>query len=741
MIKYKWILSYVSGNLTYTRECRPNWKDDLSKDYAFESGQYFRRATLSGNIIFLGADYDWIMAVPFGTKISVELQVKWTSTTAYVNYWNGAFYITDCTVAVDDKKITVKPDVEDRYTKILAGLEKEFDLIKLQPAKQYISMKRRPLLQIYTLGESIVSCFCGGMAWEQDVNDTEATDSQIRNDYHFGLMGQLIQVSFTYPPSGLTNGFIGSWSHGNSTGEWPDFSNEDGVYYMSYFQESETTSYTHRYTNGLRIYDIATNTLTWEFKQDNYSQLANDWLAIPATFTMSAKVTGKNDLSASWSGTNIYGRWCMAYKPNGAYDIPQSDLVAYNRNNRYCYPYAMTSAIRTTSRFSTTPTEWGKKSDGNYYDKPQLTDDEALITRAQYPIGRTAWMAWSMWLEWTDSVANQEADFRANKTLRDAYTIEAVISALLSQIDSSISFAADTLHSEFLYGTNQLSNDWGRLAITPKSNLKVAEYTQPAQKAEITLASVFAMLKNAFGCYWCIDSHNRLRIEHISWFKKGGTYGSGGLTVGFDITAMENYRNGKKWSFGTGTYNFEKIEMPERYQFAWSDTTTDAFKGQAIEVLSPYVQQDKIEEINIADFNSDIDYIMLNPSDISDDGFALMCCTISGGVWSLGFDTYTVNGDRVTLQNYQLSMLALQPAFLISDMPSWSVKVNGTAMTSKGIQRMKKQQIPMPMYYYDDGNFDRLVKTSIGNGEVERASINLSSRTTKFNLRYDTTQQ
>lgn len=738
MIKYKWILSYTAGNLTYTREARPIWKDDLSKDYAFEQGQYFRRASLSGNIIFLGADYDWIMQAAFGTKFAVELQIQWTSGTAYQNYWNGMFYLTDCTVSVDDKKITVKPDVEDRYTKILAGLDKEFDLIKLQPAKQYINMKRRPMLQIYTLGESIVSCFCSGMAWEQDVNDTEATDGQIRDDYHFGLMGQLIQISFTYQPTGLTNGFIGSWQHGDASGEWSDFSNEDGVYYMTYFQQKTVQTQHIKYFNGLRIYDIETNTLTWEFNQTNYD---TGFDAIPASFTMAALVTGKSDLSASWTGTNIYGRWCMSYKPSNAFDIPSSDIVAYNRNYRYCYPYAMTSAIRTTSRFSTTPTEWGKKPDGNYYDKPQLTYDEALDTRAQYPIGRTAWQAWSMWLEWTSSVQGTEVSFRGNLQLRDAFTIETVISALLLQIDSNITFAADTLHSEFLYGTNPLMNGWGRLAMTQKSNLKVAEYTQPAQTAPITLSSVFAMLKNACGCYWFIDDSNRLRIEHISWFKKGGTYGSGGLTVGFDITAMENYRNGKKWSFGTGTYNFDKIEMPERYQFAWSDTTTDAFKGQAIEVLSPYVQQGKIEEINIADFNSDIDYIMLNPSDISDDGFALMCCTISGGIWSLGFDTYEVNGDRVTLQNYQLSMLALQPAFLISDMPSWSVKVNGTTMTSKGIQRMKKQQIPMPMYYYDDGNFVRLVKTSIGNGEVERASINLSSRTTKFNLRYDTTTQ
>ena len=62
-------------------------------------------------------------------------------------------------------------------------------------------------------------------------------------------------------------------------------------------------------------------------------------------------------------------------------------------------------------------------------------------------------------------------------------------------------------------------------------------------------------------------------------------------------------------------------------------------------------------------------------------------------------------------------------------------------ITAKGIQRKKKQQVSIPMTTYDDGNMDALVTTTIGNGEIERASIKLTSRMTKFTLRYDTTEQ
>lgn len=739
MAKYKWYLSYS----TNTRECWPIWKDDLAKEYTFEQGQYFRRAALSGNITFIAADYDWIMAIPFGTKIDVLLQIQWNQGDSYQDYWHGSFYLTDCTVNVDDKTISVKPDVEDRYKKILAGLDKEYDLIKLRPYTQFVSYKRRPLLQIYAIGDNIVSCFLGGMSWEQDVSIDDANSQQLQDTYHFGLIQEYVNITFDAAPPSLSNGLFGTWvDHGEQQGEWRDFGTDGGVYYATYFQyQEEVSSELWRCTNGLRIKSEAQDTPRWEYSQTTESTYPYGWALIPHQFVMRSLMQ-ESDLNATQIKTDVFGRWLLAYQPTGAEKIPISDIVSYNRNYKYCMPCSNTDIIRTTSRSSVEPTKWGKTPNNRYYEKPLLSTEEALVTYAQYPVARASWEGFSIWLQWTTTLADQEAGLRYTTRLRDAYSLEEVLSALLKEIDNTITFAPTSAYSEFLYGTNPLMNDWGRLAITPKSNIKVAEYTLPAQKAPITLNSVLQMLKNVCGCYWFIDDSNRLRIEHISWFKNGGTYASGGaLVIGYDLTAVKCMRNGQKWSLATGTYSFDKIEMPERYQYAWSDNTTDAFKGEAIEVLSGYVQNGKIEEINIADFNSDVDYIMLNPSDVSDDGFALMCCSVVGDTWALSFDTLSVNGDRVTMQNYQLSMIALQPALLVSDMPSWSVKVNGTMITAKGIQRMKKQQVSVPYVSNSDGNMSQLVKTTIGSGEVERASIKLTSRMTKFTLRYDTTEQ
>ena len=119
MVEYRFILRYNAGDY----HAHPIWKTDMAKEYAFESGQMFRRATLSGDLVFLDKDYDWIMSQPFSAKIIVNLQVSWANNGVYVNYWQGEFYRTDCTINVDDKSIKVKPNVSDKYNAILAGLE------------------------------------------------------------------------------------------------------------------------------------------------------------------------------------------------------------------------------------------------------------------------------------------------------------------------------------------------------------------------------------------------------------------------------------------------------------------------------------------------------------------------------------------------------------------------------------------------------------------------------------------
>lgn len=718
-----------------TRVVNPIWKKDQSLEYAYEQNQQFMRAKLTGNLIFQREDYDFIMAQSIETKIYCTIKVDWNHSGIFTQYWRGSFHLTDCTINADDKNISVKPEVEDRYNKVLAGLDKEYDLIKLKPATQAVEYYRRPLLQVYILGESIINCYLGGMHWEQEVTAVDDEDDLI--DYNFGRFNELEEINLTTSITGLTAPFVGSYDHGNYGGEWLDMTNATGIYYMTYFAYIEGASY----FNGLRIrrYDDPNATTLWEFEQEEFGEFAD----IPLSFTFVSQREGYSDISASVVKRNLYGRLLLGQYFSGALEIPSPDFVADNRNYRYVFPYPQNGLIRTSARSSESPTEWGKRPNGtSYYLPPLLSVDERTEINALYPIGQSVWENTSIWLCSENSLNYLDETFKTPTTLRDAYTIEGVLSALLAEIDPTVTFAASTDNSVFLYGTNPLTNEWGRLVLTPKSNILVAEYSQPAQTAPIKLSEVMNFLKNALGCYWYIDDDKKLHIEHISFFKNGYSY-SGTPSVGIDLTTLYNSRNGRVWALATSTYQYDKIEMPERYEYAWADDTTQEFKGNAIKVRSTFVQQGNVEEVNIAKLNSDIDYMLLNPSDISMDGFGVICCAITNGKWHTQFKEFEIFIDYDSfydyklLQNYQLAMIFLQPTFLISDMPSYLITVNNENINAKGIQRKKQQTVNIPMPS-GDGDMQKLVKTAIGNGEIYRMTINLSSRMAKTQLRYDT---
>ena len=728
MARYKFTLN----NGTQNRVCYPRWKADTAMEYAFETNQMFRRAQLTNNLVFVGSDYDWIMATSFEQKISVTISADWTESGEYSTYWVGSFHQTDCTINVDNKTISVKPNVEDRYNKILAGLDKEYDLIKLTPAIQPVTMVRRPMLQVYSLGESIVSCFLSGMSWEQDANECDSP-SEMVNNYHFGRIGRYIELNMGTQPY-FTDPFIGSEVRHSGNGDWNDFGSSS-VYDMYFYQRFYEIEGDFFWVLGVYIKRRGQNEIIWNYSREVMQQQPPTAANLPDSFTMEAQVSGYNNLSVSKTQTDIYGRWVTADLQTGGSRIASDDIVAYNRNYKYCKPYMGEDSIVMTYNSSLTPTEWGLRSVGDYFAKPN-PDANVL---AYFPIARTSWINASLWFSQTTATDALEEAGRKTTQLRDAYTLEAVIKALLSVIDSSLSFEPTEIYSQFLYGQNPLvTGDWGRLVMTPKSNVLVAEYTQPSQKAPITLGQVLDMLKKACGCYWYINDSGQLRIEHIKWFKNGGSY-TGTPAIGLDVTASHNTRNGKTLDFGTNEYTYDKIDMPARYQYDWADDTTAAFKGQAIEVLSTFVQEDKIEDITISGFNPDVDYMMLNPSGVSEDGFALLCCSVTEGVYSLSINTAQGLGTN-KMQNWQLSMELLQPAFLISDMPAWSIKVNGLQTTAKGIQRKKEQKIDIPVGS-EQPNLQLMVQTGIGVGEIKTMSIKLSSRMAQTTLRYDTTQQ
>lgn len=730
--KYRFFLQLNEGGEKIA--ANPVFKDDMTLDYELESNQRFYRAKLSGKFSFVRQDFAIIMGAAFDTVyyFYIEKSDDWGQT--WVQYYKSMFMRTDCTINTDKQIILVQPNPIDQYNDVLAGLEKEYNLISLAPAIERITLQKRPLIQIYIPGENIVSCFFSGLSWEQDANAIDNV-SDLESIYYFATITNIVSIELSVGnPKNTTeqqyldnNAWINQAVVGTYVGELSGnykFVNADNGYYIQADNPGQKGRYSLYNSSGTKL---ATTTV---FDSPDPTKFGFDF-AFKYQYN-----GGEFDFLYQFFGRNIpiMGRYLLdvaTISDLETYLLPTDDIVANNRNYRRAIGYAVSDTIVWSTNFSDTPTEYGLADNGKYYRPPY-----SIYGQKFYPIARTQWGDYSIWFAFHAFDELLERKGRKAYTLRDSYPVSSVLSVLLQQFAPGITHEATPEYSEFLYSArNPITGSDFVLYVTPKSNILVGDYQAPVQKAPTTLQQFLDMLRNTFQLYWHIEN-NKLRIEHISWYRDGGTY-AGNPVVGYDLTSLVNARNGKKWAFGTSEYTFDKENMPERYQFKWADDVTEPFEGQPIQVISKYVQPGKIEEINIGGFSSDIDLMLLNPEQFSQDGFALLAATQGTNGMELPFIRRDVDNVTYYLQNGLVAMVNLQPQYWLYDMPARNLIVNGVEVWAYGIQRRKSQTLTFPVGD-DDPDLLQLVKTYIGDGQYEKLSINLSSRTAEATLKYDT---
>lgn len=729
--KYRFFLQIGEDGTKQT--VRPNYKDDLTLDYELETNQRFYRAKLSGKINFVRADYDIINDAPFDSEffLYIEKSDDWGQT--YNQYYKAKFMKTDCTFNDDDKLVTVQPETIDQYNDVLAGLEKEYNLIELTPQIEFLTIRKRPLIQIYVPGDSIVSCFLGGTNWEQDANATTDQNALIQT-YHFALCNILkeIQITSHGSPEVISGLYVGRMSTGVSPDEFMgDLYPELNVNYYIHIAQKLVAGGLPIGLAGVEIRRRSDDVAMFRFTK--ITQEPFDTLEFDLTAVEGSGATGT--MHADMKSYNIYARYLVdvdKIDDLDTYPLPSDDIVDNNRNYRRAIGYAIDVAF-ISKNFSDTPTEWGLADSGKYFAPPY-----SIYGQTFYPIARSTWRYASLWFGFylMDWILEEKA--RKAYTLRDAFTLSSCINVLLKEFAPGITHEATPEYSQFLYNTNNpISGQSFKLLISQKSNIINGEYQAPAQKAPVTLQQIMTMLRDIYKCYWYIED-GKFKIEQVSWFRNGGSYGYNPI-IDYDLTQLENVRNGKKLAFATSEYSFDKVDMPERYQFEWMDDVTTPFEGLPIEITSKYVTAGKIEEINISNFTSDIDLMLLNPGAISSDGFALFAAVTpsGGGQLELPFTRQTVDNVEYYLQNGYLAFINIQPTYWAYDMPARNFKINNSPNYAIGIERKKKQTLNFPAGTTDP-NPMQLVKTYIGNGQVDKLSVNLCSRNIKATLKYDT---
>lgn len=811
---YRFVLSIDGDN---AMQAFPVYKDDLAIDYEQESGQQFFRGKFNGKITFAGNDFVRIMAAAFDAEFGLEVLISYDAGRTWASYWTGQFWKTDCDINEDDKTAIVTPTLKDRYNEVLAGLDKEYNLIDLKPEISLIKYDKRPMLQVYVPGQTVVGCFLSGMWWEHEC-EAESDTQRLEQIYHFAFNKAVRQVFVTQTGTPAIPDFFVGDAPSSYLYNYEFYS---GDYKFKYSRVTPTES--SRY--DFEIIRVSDSVTLW-----NYSSYG----VPPATATLTP-VSGSGatgTVSVVISDLMIYARYITDVDDGSTQELPADDIVGNNRNYKRVIGTAQPNSFGWTDRLVTTPTEFGIYQPGQYYARP---DD--LVS--WFPVARGAWGRVSIWYQPSYFEEITERRYRKGTTLKDAYPLWSVISVLLGKVAPGITHEGTAVYSSFLYSaTNPLVSSLTQaLFITPKSNIISSGYDQPAQKAPITLKYVLDMLKNCFRCYWFIDEQNRFRIEHVAWFMRGGTYDGREPEVGINLTTEIVTRNGKPWAYARNQYKFDKPEMASRYQFKWMDDVTALFEGQPIDIVSKYVNPDNIEEISVQQFTSDIDYILLNPSEISKDGFVLLGTTqksyvdnlpISASIgtydlpvssWRAGeyvrvkaqaiapilagfsisflddnnnslgvlqsrqippiavqgvqnIDTgfvlipssatklrfatnrtvsltitdvvsgyelpylsFQVDGIPYNLQNGRVAFEALQE-FYRYDMPAREFRIGDSVFTARGIKKLKTQEINFPVLQEPD--FFNLIKTELGDGTIQKMSVNLSSRNAKTTLKYDT---
>ena len=726
--KYKF---YISKNNDSKVEVKPHYKE-LNKKYAKESGQEFFRISLDGKINLFGSDYEIV------SQSSVEDQLifivdKYNNTSKkWVEYYRGEFNKTDCKFDHDKKKCELKTTAIDSYTEVMNKYENTYDLIKLASEISKINLYKRSLIQVYVRGSSSITNFFGGIYWEDDVNEVIDSHDDLVNKYCFAYIkaGNEFEVKGAgiSGVNGVYAGTNGNWSQPNGytayTKKVTDSDTANDTYRVFIKRNSDNTDL-YQSENEYVAFDTSNIYIYGNITFINISN-SSDKFTINNVFVYHIYRRLLCDVNTITSSSGTMS----------TYDLPADDFVSDNRNYKKCI--GLTGGLFfCTSRTTTTPTKYGLNDYGQYFTNQFIPSSTGL--GRPLPISRNSWANASLWYVYDSNYKYFEQRLRKKYTLKDSYSIGAAIKAILKKIDPTISHEPTAEYSQFLYGSsNPLGLARFYVYITQKTNILKGNYDQAAQKAEISLEELMKMLRDCFRCYWYIED-NKFKIEHICFFMNGGSYSSqSGYQL--DFTKLKDQFNKKLSSYFQSEIEYDKSDLNQRYEFAWMDDVTDLFGGNTLDVKSNYIQKDKTEEINIGQFSSDVDYMLFNPSNFSEDGFALLCPVKSGSTLELPIITVNnlvdENGDTydAIVQNWYASWIYLQN-FYLWDMPARILKSNVVQnLYVRDIKKCMKHTIEFPTE--EDLDELELIKTAFGNGKIDEISISLDTRMAKVNLLY-----
>lgn len=323
-----------------------------------------------------------------------------------------------------------------------------------------------------------------------------------------------------------------------------------------------------------------------------------------------------------------------------------------------------------------------------------------------------------------------ETSFKYGAKFQNGFKLFDVLSAFLFSLCPDLTLKSDFFQwnadniSDINYETGELSKV-KNLILFQKSDVKrppsesdiLAGFAadDAATIANTSFDDLLQDILTTFKLQYWIDDDNNFRIEHPSYFNK---------VLGLDLT--DQTRTDLKFRIGTKVYSYVTDGLPKREKFTWMDEVSFGdFAGQDIVYQSTCsgISDKNNKNIDVKNITTDVELCLDNPdedSDVSDEGFVLMACDADN---NLLYQTPILGGHTL---NNTLSWAALQyDYFRYNNYFKDFILNNNAEVTQKLLPNKKQTGVIAVLCCGEDFDPDKLVKTVVGTGEVNTASLNL----------------
>ena len=415
--------------------------------------------------------------------------------------------------------------------------------------------------------------------------------------------------------------------------------------------------------------------------------------------------------------------------PFPAFPLKEEDIVPETPNYKFAAPINATEFIASGNASLTkdiygTVSEDALHNPGYYFTKPTYGSPI-------YPINLSQWGTLSLWFYYDTLTNSVHSQNKENITVQHAYRLNTIISTLLGQFAPNITFEDDSSHSDFLYGgSNVVSGERKELLLVPKSNIIYGAYDMPAREAKIRFSDIEVLLKGIYNAKWDIQLDNKMRIEHIRFFYNGKNYSAS--NVGQDLTQIIDQATQKAITEGADAYGYEETEIPEFLKWEFMDRVSSLFEGQDLECIDPQTKKGTSEDHVLSLFVADLDYLITQPETANKDGFVILECTLTDGVYVVNTPTI----DSQVVQNGRLTVKYIQETYFKDNAPTQRIKIDGTETEATSVRRTKIQEIETGKLNTLD--LERLVTTGQGSGLPEKVEKDKETGKLKITIRHET---